>query len=58
MIKSNKKGHHIMFQSTNILKIPPGDNDLRSGESERRSPKDPLLMLLSPALYKRLSFDS
>ena len=31
-------------------RIPCGDNDRNSGESERRSPKEPLLMLLSPAL--------
>ena len=37
-----------------LEKIPPGDNDRKSGESERRSPNDPLLMLLSPALWKTL----
>ena len=31
-------------------RIPCGDNDRNSGESERRSPKEPLLILLSPAL--------
>ena len=31
-------------------RIPCGDNDRNSGESDRRSPKEPLLILLSPAL--------